>query len=301
MDRDDLFELSLKDWGRPITTVSYPGKSAIVAVEKSVSVPRSESLADCAERVLPLWNNEIAPRVARGETVLIVAHANSIRSLVKYIDRGKPLTPTVSWIRSPLSSTDTMTVSSFRDVHIPSATPLVYIFTATTDSKQRYTLQSLGDPTSLGMTGRFIATKEIFRLSLTSSSFTATAPSPSPSPSTLPSPPPSSSSSSSCLDDHHHSNASLHDLVTDIIEHSSESASGESDGLIILDGRGVIVHSNLTWQTLYGLAPRDSSQRLSLVNADDRQREKENEKKEKKRINIMPVQNWLVDRESILT
>jgi 2,3-bisphosphoglycerate-dependent phosphoglycerate mutase len=39
--------------------------------------------------VWPLWVNGIAPRVARGETVLIVAHANSIRSMVKHIDSGE--------------------------------------------------------------------------------------------------------------------------------------------------------------------------------------------------------------------
>ena len=91
MDQEDLVDLSHVAWGKPMTVISHPGKQQIVTIEKGISVPRTESLADCAKRVWPLWMNGIAPRVARGETVLIVAHANSIRSIVKHIDNGKYL------------------------------------------------------------------------------------------------------------------------------------------------------------------------------------------------------------------
>jgi 2,3-bisphosphoglycerate-dependent phosphoglycerate mutase len=48
--------------------------------------PGTESLKQCQDRVLYFWQNTIAPRVRSGEKVLIVAHANTIRALVKAID-----------------------------------------------------------------------------------------------------------------------------------------------------------------------------------------------------------------------
>jgi 2,3-bisphosphoglycerate-dependent phosphoglycerate mutase len=38
------------------------------------------------DRLLPLWKDEIAPRILEGERVLIVAHGNSLRALVKHLD-----------------------------------------------------------------------------------------------------------------------------------------------------------------------------------------------------------------------
>ena len=49
-------------------------------------VPRAESLADTVSRVLPFWQASIVPRLAAGERVLIVAHGNSLRALVKHLD-----------------------------------------------------------------------------------------------------------------------------------------------------------------------------------------------------------------------
>ena len=50
-----------------------------------VDVPRSESLKDTIERVLPCWEEAIAPALRSGERVLISAHGNSIRALVKHL------------------------------------------------------------------------------------------------------------------------------------------------------------------------------------------------------------------------
>ena len=50
-----------------------------------VTVPRTESLKDTIERVLPCWDEAIAPALRRGERVLISAHGNSIRALVKHL------------------------------------------------------------------------------------------------------------------------------------------------------------------------------------------------------------------------
>ena len=49
-------------------------------------VPLTECLKDTVERVLPFWNDTVAPALRHGRRVLIVAHGNSIRGLVKYLD-----------------------------------------------------------------------------------------------------------------------------------------------------------------------------------------------------------------------
>jgi 2,3-bisphosphoglycerate-dependent phosphoglycerate mutase len=49
-------------------------------------VPLTECLKDTVERFLPYWQDVIAPAVRRGERVLIAAHGNSLRALVKYLD-----------------------------------------------------------------------------------------------------------------------------------------------------------------------------------------------------------------------
>ncbi len=50
-------------------------------------VPLTECLKDTVERVLPLWNEALAPAIKSGRRVLIAAHGNSIRALVKYLDK----------------------------------------------------------------------------------------------------------------------------------------------------------------------------------------------------------------------
>jgi 2,3-bisphosphoglycerate-dependent phosphoglycerate mutase len=49
-------------------------------------VPLTECLKDTVARVLPYWNDELAPAIRSGKRVLIAAHGNSIRALVKYLD-----------------------------------------------------------------------------------------------------------------------------------------------------------------------------------------------------------------------
>ena len=50
------------------------------------NLPATESLKDTVARFLPYWHDAIAPRIKRGERVLIAAHGNSLRALVKYLD-----------------------------------------------------------------------------------------------------------------------------------------------------------------------------------------------------------------------
>jgi 2,3-bisphosphoglycerate-dependent phosphoglycerate mutase len=49
-------------------------------------VPLTECLKDTVERVLPVWNDSIAPAIKAGKRIVIAAHGNSIRALVKYLD-----------------------------------------------------------------------------------------------------------------------------------------------------------------------------------------------------------------------
>jgi len=61
----------------------YEGKDPRYA---GVDVPRAECLKDTVARVIPYWLSAIAPAVGAGRRVLIVAHGNSLRALVKHLD-----------------------------------------------------------------------------------------------------------------------------------------------------------------------------------------------------------------------
>ena len=50
-----------------------------------ITVPATESLKDTIARVLPCWQEKLAPALRRGETVLVAAHGNSLRALVKHL------------------------------------------------------------------------------------------------------------------------------------------------------------------------------------------------------------------------
>src|SRR3546814_7912596 len=49
-------------------------------------LPDTECLKDTVERVLPFWNESIAPAMRAGRRVLIAAHGNSLRALIKHLD-----------------------------------------------------------------------------------------------------------------------------------------------------------------------------------------------------------------------
>ena len=64
----------------------YPGKDPRYARLAKADVPKTECLKDTVNRFLPYWESDIAPAVRRGERVIIAAHGNSLRALVKYLD-----------------------------------------------------------------------------------------------------------------------------------------------------------------------------------------------------------------------
>jgi 2,3-bisphosphoglycerate-dependent phosphoglycerate mutase len=63
-----------------------PAKDPRYAKLRPEEIPLTECLKDTVERFLPYWQETIAPAVRTGERVLIAAHGNSLRALVKYLD-----------------------------------------------------------------------------------------------------------------------------------------------------------------------------------------------------------------------
>ncbi|MCL4740052.1 MAG: 2,3-diphosphoglycerate-dependent phosphoglycerate mutase [Burkholderiaceae bacterium] len=99
-------------------------------------VPLTECLKDTVARVLPLWHEEIAPAIRRGQRLLISAHGNSMRALVKYLDG--------------ISDADIV------GLNIPNGIPLVYTLDA--DLKplgSRY----LGDPEAAARAAAAVASQ----------------------------------------------------------------------------------------------------------------------------------------------
>jgi 2,3-bisphosphoglycerate-dependent phosphoglycerate mutase len=65
----------------------YPGKDPRYANLRTEDIPLTECLKDVVVRFLPYWHKTIAPTVREGKQVLIAAHGNSLRALVKYLDK----------------------------------------------------------------------------------------------------------------------------------------------------------------------------------------------------------------------
>jgi 2,3-bisphosphoglycerate-dependent phosphoglycerate mutase len=84
----------------------FPGRDRRYRKLDPSAVPLSECLKDTVERFLPYWESDIAPALRRGERVLIAAHGNSLRALVKHLDG--------------ISDAD------IAELNIPTGAPLVY-------------------------------------------------------------------------------------------------------------------------------------------------------------------------------
>ena len=52
---------------------------------RGITIPKTESLKTTLTRVLPYWNSEIAPKLKAGENILVAAHGNSLRAIVKHL------------------------------------------------------------------------------------------------------------------------------------------------------------------------------------------------------------------------
>jgi 2,3-bisphosphoglycerate-dependent phosphoglycerate mutase len=88
-------EAQVKIWRRsydippPALTLDdpqYPGKDRRYAGLTPADLPLTECLKDTVDRFLPYWHETIAPAIRAGNRVIIAAHGNSLRALVKYLD-----------------------------------------------------------------------------------------------------------------------------------------------------------------------------------------------------------------------
>jgi 2,3-bisphosphoglycerate-dependent phosphoglycerate mutase len=86
-----------------------------------IAIPRTESLKDTIARVLPYYESDIRPTLAAGDTVLVAAHGNSLRALVKHL--------------SGISDAD------ITELEIPTGQPIVYEFDAGMQPGERYYLK----------------------------------------------------------------------------------------------------------------------------------------------------------------
>lgn len=64
----------------------YPGNDRRYSGLSEKELPLTECLKDTVARVLPFWNDTIAPTIKSGKRVIVAAHGNSLRALVKYLD-----------------------------------------------------------------------------------------------------------------------------------------------------------------------------------------------------------------------
>jgi len=84
----------------------YPGRDSRYKELPKDQIPMTESLKDTVARFLPYWHNTIVPQLKAGKKVLIAAHGNSLRALVKHLDN--------------------VSEQDITELNIPTGIPLVY-------------------------------------------------------------------------------------------------------------------------------------------------------------------------------
>lgn len=101
----------------------HPGNSPIYKNLGSKDIPATECLKDTVARFVPYWENTIAPDIRSGKKVIIAAHGNSLRALVKYLDN--------------------ISDKEILELNIPTGMPLVYELDSNLKPIKSY---YLGDP-----------------------------------------------------------------------------------------------------------------------------------------------------------
>ena len=115
------------------TSQYWPGNDRRYA-KLGAELPATECLKDTVARFLPFWESDIAPAIKRGERVLITAHGNSLRALVKYLDN--------------VSDDDIV------ELNIPTGIPLVYQLNDDLKPLQHF---YLGDPEAVAKKAAAVA------------------------------------------------------------------------------------------------------------------------------------------------
>ena len=103
----------------------YPGTDPRYKHLSQDEIPLTECLKDTVARFLPYWNTTIAPQIQTGKSVIIVAHGNSLRALVKYLDN--------------------MSEEEILNCNIPTGVPLVYELDDNMKPIQNYYLGNLSE------------------------------------------------------------------------------------------------------------------------------------------------------------
>ncbi|GAB7082049.1 2,3-diphosphoglycerate-dependent phosphoglycerate mutase [Megalodesulfovibrio paquesii] len=101
----------------------HPGKDPRYAALTADELPLTESLKLTVARVLPYWESELAPAIRSGQRLLVAAHGNSIRAMVKHLDQ--------------------MSDEAIASLNIPTGVPLVYELDDTLAPLRHF---YLGDP-----------------------------------------------------------------------------------------------------------------------------------------------------------
>jgi 2,3-bisphosphoglycerate-dependent phosphoglycerate mutase len=112
----------------------YPGRDPRYANLKPDEIPQTEALKNTVARFLPHWHETIAPAVREGKRVIIAAHGNSLRALVKYLDN--------------ISDEDIV------GLNIPTGVPLVYELDDDLKPIRKY---YLGDPEAVERSAQAVA------------------------------------------------------------------------------------------------------------------------------------------------
>lgn len=98
----------------------HPSRDRRYAGLSRSELPLTESLKDTVARFLPYWHETVAPEIRAGKRMLIAAHGNSLRALVKYLDN--------------------VSESDILDLNIPTGIPLVYLLNEDLKPLQHYYL-----------------------------------------------------------------------------------------------------------------------------------------------------------------
>ncbi len=112
----------------------YPGHERRYAEVAPDELPVCESLKSTVARVMPFWHDALAPAIKSGKRVLVSAHGNSLRAIVKYLDR--------------------MSDEAVSKLNIPTGVPLVYQLDA---NLQPIRSEYLGDPREIAAKAKAVA------------------------------------------------------------------------------------------------------------------------------------------------
>jgi 2,3-bisphosphoglycerate-dependent phosphoglycerate mutase len=115
----------------------YPGHDPRYRDLAPEDIPKAECLADTVNRFLPYWESDIAPALAAGKRVLVAAHGNSLRALVKHLEG--------------ISDDDIV------ELNIPTGAPLAYQLDA--DLRPKGPGRYLGDPEEAARRARAVASE----------------------------------------------------------------------------------------------------------------------------------------------